>query len=79
VLKDCSPRFAAYCIAHGLLPPATQPEPNQIRPFVYWIGHELDLWCKAHAKRRRALGFAEHRAFDEWIAQKYARPIRKRA
>jgi hypothetical protein len=76
--KGCSPRYAAYCVAHGLTP-AAYPTPRQIRPFVYWIGHELDLWCKALGIARHALGFAEHRAFDEWLAQKYPRPIRKRA
>jgi hypothetical protein len=75
--KGCSPRYAAYCIAHGLTPAGTQPTSRHIRPFVYWIGHHLDIWCKAHGKRRHTLGFAEHRAFDEWIAQKYPRPIRK--
>jgi hypothetical protein len=77
--KGCSPRYAAYCVAHGRQPATPHPEGAELRAFVYWIGYELAIWCKAHGKTRHALGFAEHRAFDEWIAQKYPRPIRKRA
>jgi hypothetical protein len=89
--KGCSPRYAAYCIAHGAASPAEQLAKDTARygahhtwPYVYWIGHEAQAWCKEHGTVRAEMGFAEQQQFTEWLVARYPVPravhhVRKRA
>jgi hypothetical protein len=89
--KHATPRYAAYCIAHGATSPADQLAKDMARygahhtrPYVYWIGGQADVWCKEHQTIRAAMGFAEQQQFTEWLVARYAVPstaqtIRQRA
>jgi hypothetical protein len=89
--KGATPRYAAYCIAHGAGSPAEQLAKDMARygthhtrPYVYWIGHQAKLWCDVHATVRAEMGFAEQQQFTEWLVARYpvphtAQTIRQRA
>lgn len=89
--KGATPRYAAYCIAHGAASPAEQLAKDtacfgahHTRPYVYWIGHQADAWCEQHGMVRVEMGFAEQQQFTEWLIARYPVPsavqqVRKRA
>ncbi|MFP3609223.1 hypothetical protein SB778_03800 [Paraburkholderia sp. SIMBA_050] len=86
------PRYVAYCMARGAATPAQQRAVDERKhgrwtlPFVYWVGHRTDDWCRETGTPRAAMGFAEQQQFTEWLVAQHPvsepsrpQPVLKRA
>ncbi|MDP9155311.1 MAG: hypothetical protein M3O74_13785 [Pseudomonadota bacterium] len=83
-MSSHAPRYIAYCVAKGLLSPAERKAldasmhgRNWMLPYVYWISHQTDDWCKETGTIRAEMGFAEHTTLTEWLIARYPVPKSK--
>ena len=80
--KGAVPRYVAYCVAHGAHSADEQQRKDRARwgdrwmlSFTMWLAGEARRWCKETGFPSAAsMSWAEHNAFNEWLAARYPIP-----
>lgn len=73
-----SPRYTAYCAAHGSASSDEQAERDEalpgewpVAPFVHWIGHRIEDWCAEHDLIPTMMDWDDHARFNDWLTVRY--------